>query len=456
MQKFLSLLVYGGIFFAFFPFDYHVYLEVAIAGFALLVVVWGVAREDIRFRDFINPYTVLMFVLFLWSFVSIFWVADRPSWIIANGILFISLVFAAALSYLIKFYRFRHYLSFVIVGIIVLHQLVAWYDVINYMGYVTFNPLRIIQSYRFSGVMTFFGNVNDFALFCIFALIFFMSWHPTKEKSESIEQEMPTDTLNWSSFRTFESRLSRVDWTLLMFKIIVSISCLLMIYFVNARGILFSAFYAIIFYFLLHIKHRLIRRLTILGIGLMGLVTILLWYTDIMDALWDDGSFVIRYNLIRNGWNHLKGSHFMGVGAGNTEYYMEHFNYHYTGGFRVMHNWWMGMLVEFGVPFFLFYGLYHARVFLSAYYWSIKYNSQIGKWLATWLLGFIVSGFIPNTLFNFVWFWFIHNFVFIWFEYRASSEVFEGKQEDLAIGLKKQLNRLSDWLEIKFVGNISE
>ena len=114
------------------------------------------------------------------------------------------------------------------------------------------------------------------------------------------------------------------------------------------------------------------------------------------------------------------------------------------------------MLVEFGVPFFLLYGLYHARVFLTSYYWSIKYNSQFGRWIATWLLGFIVAGFIPNTLFNFVWFWFIHNFVFVWFEYRASSAEFVDKQANLDFGLKGQLNRLSDWLERKLVKNLSE
>lgn len=456
MRKLLSALVYSAILVAFIPFDYHVYLEVALAGLTLLVLVWGVAWEDIRFRDFINPYTALMFILFIWSFVSIIWVADRPSWITANGIIFISLVFAVALSYLIKLQKFRHYLTYVIVGIIVLHQLVAWYDVINYMGYVTFNPVRLLENYHYYGVVTFFGNVNDFALFSLFGLIFIMAWHPTKDTIESAGEGEQSEKLSLASFRTFEAQLGRVDWLLIAFKVVVSLSCLLMIYFLNARGILFAAFYGIIFYFLLHIKHRWIRRLTIVGIGVAVVLTILVLYTDIMDALWGDGSFVIRYNLIRNGWNHLKSSNFLGVGAGNTEYYMEHFNYHYTGGYRVMHNWWMGMLVEFGVPFFLLYGLYHARVFLSAYYWSIKYDSQIGKWVATWLIGFIVAGFIPNTLFNFVWFWFIHNFVFVWFEYRASATEFEEKQANLDFGLKGQLNRLSDWLERKLVKNLSE
>ena len=63
-------------------------------------------------------------------------------------------------------------------------------------------------------------------------------------------------------------------------------------------------------------------------VGIICLGTVLMVYTDILDTLWQDGSFVIRYNLIRNGWHHLKASHYLGVGARNTEYYMEHFNYY--------------------------------------------------------------------------------------------------------------------------------
>lgn len=58
--------------------------------------------------------------------------------------------------------------------------------------------------------------------------------------------------------------------------------------------------------------------MTIVAIGLAGTLTVLMLYTDIMAKLWRDGSFVIRYNLIRNGWQHLKSSNYLGVGAGNT------------------------------------------------------------------------------------------------------------------------------------------
>lgn len=47
-----------------------------------------------------------------------------------------------------------------------------------------------------------------------------------------------------------------------------------------------------------------------------------------------------------------------------------------------------------------------------------------------------MAGFIPNTLFNFVWFCFIRNFVFVWFEYRGSDGEYEGKQANLDFGVK--------------------
>lgn len=54
-----------------------------------------------------------------------------------------------------------------------------------------------------------------------------------------------------------------------------------------------------VFYLILHIKSAWLRRIVILFLGLICLVTILMVYTDILDALWQDGSFAIRYNLIR-------------------------------------------------------------------------------------------------------------------------------------------------------------
>ncbi|MGO4940686.1 O-antigen ligase family protein [Fundicoccus sp. Sow4_D5] len=450
MKKYLSSLMFGAIIMAFFSFEYEVYLQLLLAGLTLFGLIWGIARVEIRLNVLIHPYSLMMGALLIWSFLSIVWVADRSSWIVNNGILAVTFIYGLSLSYLIREKSFRRALSNLIIGVIFVHHLVGWFELLTHQQYLSAENWNFAWRRQLHNPMIFFGNINDFALFCFFGLIFIMCWHPLEGKVREIDGKY------FIGFKTLENYSKTRFLVLMIFKVLMSLSGVLLIYFANARGILLAAAYSFVFYFILHIKHRLLRRLTIVGIGILAVMTVLTLYTDIMAKLWEDGSFVIRYNLIRNGWHHLKSSHYLGVGAGNTEYYMAHFNYYDTGGYRVMHNWWMGMLVEFGVPFFLLYGLYHARVFLTSYYWSIKYNSQMGKWIVTWLLGFIVAGFIPNTLFNFVWFWFIHNFVFVWFEYRASATEFEEKQADLDLGLKKQLNRLSNWLEVTFVGKISE
>ncbi|MRI80847.1 hypothetical protein GIY11_02235 [Aerococcaceae bacterium DSM 109653] len=445
MRNYLSGLMYSAIILAFFSWEYSIYLQLALASLMIFGLIWGVARSDIRFNVIIQPYSIMMLLLVIWSFTSIFWVADRTSWIISNGILTVTLIYGVSLSWLIREKLFRQHLSLVIIGIMIVHHVIGWFEVLSNQQY------RLAERWSFDWLrqlhnpMLFFGNINDFALLCFFGLIFMMCWHPLDDKLRDMDGQY------FSGFRTFENYSKTKTLALVSFKLLMTVSSLLLIYFANARGILFAAAYAMVFYLILHIKSAWLRRIVILFLGFICLVTVLMVYTDILDALWQDGSFVIRYNLIRNGWHHLKASHYLGVGAGNTEYYMEHFNYYYTGGYRVMHNWWMGMLVEYGLPFFILYGVYHARVFLYAYYLAVKYDSQTGKWVATWLLGFIVAGFIPNTLFNFVWFWFIHNFVFVWFEYRLSTMELTDRALGLEFKLNYKLKQFSEWLDRKLV-----
>ncbi|MGO4936261.1 O-antigen ligase family protein [Fundicoccus sp. Sow4_H7] len=417
MQKWLTVPIYLMILLAFFPFSNSSIFAFAMAMLLFTVLVWNIAQQNIRFRHILNPYTALMTILLAWSLLSLFWVVDRTSWAIATLIIFITLIFALALSYLMSNQDFRKKLAFLIIAIMVIHNLVGWYDLFQYMGRTPLDLPQLLSSFQLSGRMTFFGNVNDFALLSLFGLIFVLAWKP----------QTPPNKYHW----------------LMIFKMIFILSSVLMIYFVQSRGILFAAFYGIIFYLILQIKKSRIRWTAFATIFLAALLTIVFLYSEILDALWSDGSFVIRLNLIKNGWNHLKLSRFMGVGAGNTEYYMAHYNFHNTAGYTVMHNWWMGMLVEYGLPFFLLYGLYHVRVFLSAFFWSLKYKGAIEMFVATWLLAFIVAGFIPNTLFNFLWFWFLHNFVFVWYEFRATDEA------ELEFGLKTKLVQLGDWMEAK-------
>ncbi|MGX7106577.1 O-antigen ligase family protein [Hutsoniella sourekii] len=66
---------------------------------------------------------------------------------------------------------------------------------------------------------------------------------------------------------------------------------------------------------------------------------------------------VVRLNLWRNGLHFLATTLGLGVGAGNIEVWMKHFDLLPLNGITNMHNWWLEILVAYGIPTFILYVL---------------------------------------------------------------------------------------------------
>ncbi|MBD1372181.1 O-antigen ligase family protein [Hazenella sp. IB182357] len=116
-----------------------------------------------------------------------------------------------------------------------------------------------------------------------------------------------------------------------------------------------------------------------------------------------------RTELIFSGFEFLQKSHYMGVGAGNTEAWME------TKGFRVVniHNWWMEILVNYGVIVFVLYMALYLwmiwRLWKIASHKSNQVVSQALRFgaLATFisLIGFFIGGMTPSTAIHYTPMW---------------------------------------------------
>lgn len=72
-----------------------------------------------------------------------------------------------------------------------------------------------------------------------------------------------------------------------------------------------------------------------------------------------DDSTTIRMDLIRNGLSFLQDSHYLGVGPGGFEYWMTERPVYYTAGIINAHNWWVEMLVNYGVVLFLIFVVFY-------------------------------------------------------------------------------------------------
>lgn len=131
---------------------------------------------------------------------------------------------------------------------------------------------------------------------------------------------------------------------------------------------------------------------------------------QIIDMIEDFGvektSSNTRLNIIKNSLLMLKDSRFLGVGAGNFETYMEEYREtHYKVSKTNAHNWWMEVLVNYGLPVFLIYlALYLWLLWrlLVIYLKSAKegdlFPKALSKGFLIMLIGFVLSSISPSSI----------------------------------------------------------
>lgn len=132
-------------------------------------------------------------------------------------------------------------------------------------------------------------------------------------------------------------------------------------------------------------------------------------------AVSGDQSIHTRKALIMNGLRLLHQSRYLGVGAGNIEYYMQKMP---EVGKTNIHNWWAEVLVNFGVvvfiPYILLYFLLLYRLWRLA---RVKGPNPPSPWIR-WgavsslvaLIGYFFGGMSPSTAIHFTPMWIVLGF----------------------------------------------
>lgn len=145
------------------------------------------------------------------------------------------------------------------------------------------------------------------------------------------------------------------------------------------------------------------------------------WNVDELDGEIEAGagtqsmSIVVRWYLLMYGLRFLKESHFMGVGAGNVEAYMEAHRWQLNNIVNI-HNWWAEILVNYGVIVFglyvIFYGILLWRLWKLARLKSSRQVSPLVRWgaLASMLslIGYLFGGMVPSTAIHFTPMWIVY------------------------------------------------
>lgn len=379
---------------AFFPIEHHLIILAIISAALMALTAFGLYKKEIEFRDIISPYSLFIFVLFIWSGMSRFWSRDTDAWLIGVGIIFIALAMVISLKIASRDNLFRRQLAWWITFVIMIHQLTGWYYVFQRDLH-----LHLDQVFQFNLTLgnpnLFFRNINDYALMMFFAVFWSLI--------------LPVNFISNDFLRKMAKGMK-------YFFILSSIG---QVFFAGSRGIFVASVLALGFYAFLHIRKKSLRLDILLVSALMVVVFLLFFWPQIVEYLANDSSAVIRFNLVRNGWQHLKLTNFVGVGVGQVSYFQGHYPFHWTGNLTLMHNWFMGLITANGLVIGVFYVCYYVWVFIRSYLLSTNYRKPLARFVSSFLLGFVIAGMIPDSLFTYIWFWLMHHLVFITHEFES-------------------------------------
>lgn len=249
-----------------------------------------------------------------------------------------------------------------------------------------------------------FNNPNDYATFLALSIPFALS-----------------------TFRYVRSKLVRLTGLGL------AVLSLYFIVVIGSRGNILAVLLELIFIFLFLTNINQKVKVVVAGLACLGLV--LIFFSDhlrefFFNMTWQILSIVeqsklgiesvaVRVNLVRNGLAFLYSTAGFGVGAGNAEYWMENFQVYDTQGITNPHNWWLEILVDYGV--FILIGYVTVYLGLLRGLWHRWRKAQdrgermIAEALLVALIGFSVASISSSSImaFNPQWMLFAFSLAFL-------------------------------------------
>lgn len=326
-----------------------------------------------------NIYSVnFIFLWFIYAFFTLAWVRDYIAWI--KAVFFIGLGFL-----LIKI--FSKYLksnidiirSFqMIFPVILFHNIIGWYELIT-GKYWFLSDERHFRYLNYNYPVSTFGNTNDYAVFLMFS--FFILYICLMNSSKVIIKLL-----------YIASMISTVS-------LLVS---------TGARAALIGLIIGVIFIVFYSVQRKQTRRLVLsvliafIIVALLNPNVIMSFFGNIESELdfnfsSQNNSEFVRINLIKNGISFLISTFGFGTGAGNIEFWMENYRIYDTGRVLNIHNWWMEILVGYGIIIFLLYILFYYKLFFNMRY---KFKTSKNKRDLTISLGImsIMGGYVIASI----------------------------------------------------------
>ena len=337
-----------------------------------------------------NSYSIkFMFIWIIYAF-SLAWVKDYNAWMRNLFFLFIGLLSYIIISKYLKS-KFDILLAFRLIFIMILiHNLLGWYEIYT-NNYIFLSIDRIAKYTRLNHPVSTFGNTNDYATFMLFSV--------------------------WVSYICLINAKNIISKFIYISLIISSVLLLIS---TSSRANLLGVILSMMLFIVLSMKRKKTRNISLALLGIVFLIVLLnpesikSLFISINENLninfsSQSGSDFVRINLIKNGLFFLISTLGFGVGAGNIEYWMSHKAMYNTGGVLNIHNWWLEILVGYGVVIFIMYIVFYFKLFRSFYrkfkYSRSKVDMSMSLGIMCFMIGYVIGSISSSSNISSEWLW---------------------------------------------------
>jgi teichuronic acid biosynthesis protein TuaE len=338
-----------------------------------------------------NSYSIkFMFIWIIYAFFSLAWVKDYNAWMRTLFFLFIGLLSYIIISKYLKS-KFDILLAFRLIFIMILiHNLLGWYEIYT-NNYIFLSIDRIAKYTRLNHPVSTFGNTNDYATFMLFSV--------------------------WVSYICLINAKNIISKFIYISLIISSVLLLIS---TSSRANLLGVILSMMLFIVLSMKRKKTRNISLALLGIVFLIVLLnpesikSLFISINENLninfsSQSGSDFVRINLIKNGLFFLISTLGFGVGAGNIEYWMSHKAMYNTGGVLNIHNWWLEILVGYGVVIFIMYIVFYFKLFRSFYrkfkYSRSKVDMSMSLGIMCFMIGYVIGSISSSSNISIEWLW---------------------------------------------------
>ena len=145
-----------------------------------------------------------------------------------------------------------------------------------------------------------------------------------------------------------------------------------------------------------------------------------------------DASSSVRVNLMKNALHFTIESAGFGIGAGNAEYYMKKYKLYPTQGISNVHNWWLEILLNYGILIFTGYVILFVSLVWNLWlaYKKLKERAEkmICEALMIGLVGFTIGCISPSSIVGMSVQWIYFGFALTFLNYTRNQETVRNAQ----------------------------